>query len=232
MTLEELRSANINPLVAREAHEQATKRLADVLETKKAYEQKAFALFSGFLTVTLGFIAGGVALTKDGAIGGMALALWVAGVVSGVGALFLMLALLDKAYGAVASDPKMWLLRDIIDGPDERLALMLAYVTYYHQERIDKSVEANAGKAIWIRRAIVAGFLTPIALIASILVEAKSSVRAPSSASHASQAAPRAAAVATKGTVSQTNAASHGSMFGSRSAATNQIATNSEGRAP
>jgi len=47
MTLEEIERSQVNLDIAREAFDQASKRLADMLDTKKAFEQKAFTLFSG-----------------------------------------------------------------------------------------------------------------------------------------------------------------------------------------
>jgi hypothetical protein len=65
MTLEEIERSNVNKEVAREAYEQATKRLVDTLETKKSYEQKAFTLFNAYLTITLALFGVGGALYKD-----------------------------------------------------------------------------------------------------------------------------------------------------------------------
>ena len=171
MSLEEIRVATINPLVAREAYDQASRRLEDILDTKKAYEQKAFTLFSGYLTVTLALLGVAGAVFKDAHhLTHLVVSLWLTGGVFGIGAVFLMLALLDKGYGAAGSDPQMWLTKDTIDGPDERLSLMLAYVAYHHQERIDTSIKANEAKAFLIRCAIVAGVAAPILLCCSLLI--------------------------------------------------------------
>ena len=164
MTLDEIRTAEINPQIAREAYSQASMRLGDILETKKSYEQKAFTLFSGYLTVTLAlFGVGGTIFSHDGP-NQTVLAFAVAGIIFAIGAMCLVVALLDADYGAVASDPDMWLRKDTIDGPDSRLGLMLAYITFYHQERIDMSVESNLNKARWIRRAIFCGIAAPVSL--------------------------------------------------------------------
>lgn len=171
MTLQDLQHADINPLVAREAYDQASRRLEDILDTKKAFEQKAFTLFSGYLTVTIAVVGIGGAVFKDHGVTHLVVSLWLSGLLFGIGALFLMLALLDKGYGTMASDPSMWLTKDTIDGPDSRLPLMLAYVTYYHQERIDRSITANDTKARWIRWAIIMGFVAPFALVASLLIQ-------------------------------------------------------------
>jgi hypothetical protein len=62
MTLAELQNAEINPLIAREAYDHAAKRLADALDTKKAFEQKAFTLFGGYLTISLALLGAGSAV--------------------------------------------------------------------------------------------------------------------------------------------------------------------------
>ncbi|MGH6847436.1 MAG: hypothetical protein ACREC0_08345 [Methylocella sp.] len=126
MTLEEIRAAAINPVVAREAYDQTSKRLADVLDTKKTYEQKAFTLFNGYVAVSLGlFGVGGAVFTHYG-ISKLVLPFWCSGAFFVTGALLFVLALLDAKYGAVASSPDMWLSKGIIDGKDEIVPLMLA----------------------------------------------------------------------------------------------------------
>jgi hypothetical protein len=47
MTLEEIERSQVNLDIAREAFDQASKRLADMLDTKKAFEQKAFTCSVG-----------------------------------------------------------------------------------------------------------------------------------------------------------------------------------------
>jgi hypothetical protein len=42
-----------------------------------------------------------------------------------IGAVFFILALMDKAYGALASDPDMWLNEGTIDGDDSIVPPML-----------------------------------------------------------------------------------------------------------
>ena len=43
MTLDEIRTTKINGVIAREAHDQASRRLDDVLQANKNFEQKAMA---------------------------------------------------------------------------------------------------------------------------------------------------------------------------------------------
>lgn len=165
LTLEEIERSTVNKEVAREAYDQATKRLMDALETKKSYEQKAFTLFNAYLTISLALFGVGGALYKDDGFAFPVIAFWVCGGIFVCGAVFFVLALMDNCYGALASSPDMWLNRGTIDGDDTVLPRMLAYVTYYHQERIDQSTATNAKKARHIRYGILLGIAAPIVLL-------------------------------------------------------------------
>lgn len=116
LTLEEIERATVNKEVAREAYDQATKRLTDALETKKNYEQKAFTLFNAYLTISLALFSVGGALYKDDGFAFPVIAFWVCGGIFVFGAAFFVLALMDDRYGALASNPDMWLNRGTIDG--------------------------------------------------------------------------------------------------------------------
>ena len=169
MTLAEIESARVNPDVAREAYDQAAKRLADTLDTKKAYEQKAFTLFNAFLTLSLALFGTGGALYKDWGLDYTILSIWITAGLLVAGASCFVMALMDEMYGAIASSPDMWLNPGTIDGDDTVLPRMLAYVTYYHQERIDTSTKANNRKADLIRSGIFIGLAAPL-LIATLFV--------------------------------------------------------------
>jgi hypothetical protein len=65
MTLDEIERSQVNLDIAREAFDQASKRLADMLDTKKAFEQKAFTLFSGYLTLSIALFGVAATLYKD-----------------------------------------------------------------------------------------------------------------------------------------------------------------------
>lgn len=170
LTLEEIRYSKINPTVAREAYVQADRRLADVLDTKKAFEQKAFTLFNAYIAISLALLGVAGTIYKSGAVPGQAWPLVVVGLIFVVGASLFVVALLDQGYGALASDPDMWLNKGTIDGEDSVLPLMLAYITFYHKDRISKSVEANNAKARLIRCGIFVGAIAPVILIALMII--------------------------------------------------------------
>lgn len=158
MTLEELRKSQINPDVAREAYEQASQRLGDVIAIKDAFEQKASGLFSSYVTVA-------IALFSAGGLTGHASTFGVAGAFYVAGAGLFAWALRDAAYGVRASDPELWLTKGVIDGNERALPSMLAYIAFHHQKRITTSQHANGRKATLIRLGVMLGLLGPVALL-------------------------------------------------------------------
>ena len=170
MTLEEIRNAKINPIIAREAHDQSAKRLSDLLEVKNTFEQKAFILFNGYITATLALFGVAGAIFNTHGLTSLVAALGITGICFTIGAIFFVLALIDKTYGTLGSSPDMWLESGKIDGPDSVLPLMLAYITFYYQERINVSRNSNAKKAIRIRTGIILGAIAPFALLATFFI--------------------------------------------------------------
>jgi len=176
MTLTDIQNANINKDVAREAYEQSTKRLDDLLDTKASHEQKAFALLAGSLTLGIAlFGLVGFAISVTTPSGGVIPAFlvtpfMVAGTMLIVAAVFYVVALWDRDYGARGSDPAMWLCSGTIDGGDSAMAAMLAYVAFHNQQRIDVSRGSNKEKRDWIRAGIVVDLLAPAFLAIWFLV--------------------------------------------------------------
>ncbi len=162
MTLAQLQAANVNPVIAREAYEHADKRLADTLATKLVFEQKAFTLFAGYLTISLALFGAGGAVYGSAQVQHLAVPFWATGLAYVAGAVLFALALIDQDYGALASHPDMWLNAGTIDGPDTVLPTMLAYITFYPQGRIDTSVASNREKARRIKAGIYAGIIGPV----------------------------------------------------------------------
>lgn len=161
LSLAELQASDINPEIAREAYLQAEKRLADMLETKRSFEQKAFTLFGAYTTISFALMAAAGSMFKDGGLSRMVLALGASGLVLLAGAVLFVLALHDRGHGALGSNPEMWLCRDTIDGRAAALPLMLAYLTFHHQDRIKASINSNAAMAALIRWGIYTGVSAP-----------------------------------------------------------------------
>ena len=169
MTLAEIRDAKISLPICREAYEQASVRLADILGTKNAFEQKAYTLFSAYITLTLALIGAAGAISTNGDLKALTIAFGLAGAAFAFGAVCFVISLLSDRYGAAGSDPTMWLVEGPIAGGDDELARMLAYITFHHQNRINRGIEANQSKAWWIKAGIILGASAPF-LLAAVLV--------------------------------------------------------------
>ena len=76
-------------------------------------------------------------------------------------------ALKTGRYAAVGSTPEMWLNRGTIDGGDNALPAMFAYVTFHHSERIRLSEQSNERKARYISAGIISG---PVAALVFLVL--------------------------------------------------------------
>jgi hypothetical protein len=165
MTLEELQSSTINAAVAREAYTQVDRYLLDILATRSSFEQKSTTLMSAFITISLALFGIGGAIFQKNALDATELPFFVAGFFFLLGAGCFIVALKVGTYAAVGSTPEMWLNEGVIDGPDNAVDQMLAYLTYYHRERIEISVTGNKLKAKWIDAGIILGAIGPVAFV-------------------------------------------------------------------
>ncbi len=168
MTLEQIQAANLNPRIVEEAHNQAEKRLLDVLETKKNHEQKAFILLNAYLTLALAILGVAGSIYKSVPSDNQWIPFFIAGILLITGSVLFSISLTDKNYGSVGSNPDMWLNQGIIDSTNEQhLYVMLAYITFHYQNRIEVSIKSNDAKTKLIRFGMYAGIFAPVALIIS-----------------------------------------------------------------
>jgi hypothetical protein len=166
LTLEELQQSRINPDVAREAYIQVDRHLNDILEVRKSFEQKAATLLGAYITVSVALFGIGGAIFKDV---GMAPKVWpffAAGLIFIAGASCFIFALKAGSYAGIGSTPEMWLNRGTIDGGENALPAMLAYITYHHHSRIALSLKSNRKKARWISAGIYLGPIAPLVFMA------------------------------------------------------------------
>lgn len=171
LSLEELQQLTINDKIVREAFAQAQKRLEDTLETKKAFEQKATTLLGAYVTISLALSGAGVAIFNNPTIVQHRWPIWLASALLVLGAFCFVGALWDARYGALGSDPEMWLRDGTINATeDTALPSMLAFITYHHKKRISEGVRSNEIKARLIRAGVVLGALAPLALLALFAV--------------------------------------------------------------
>ena len=162
LSLEKLKAAKVNEAVAREAYNQVDRYLTDILATRNLYDQKATALMSAFITISLALFGIGGAIFQKNASDATDIPFFAAGFIFLMGAGCFIAALKSGTYAAVGSTPEMWLNSGVIDGPKNAVAQMLAYLTYYHAERIEMSVSGNKLKSRLIGAGIVVGAVGPL----------------------------------------------------------------------
>jgi hypothetical protein len=68
LDLEKLKSAKVNEAVAREAYNQVDRYLLDILATRNSFDQKATALMSAFITISLVLFGIGGAIFQKNAM--------------------------------------------------------------------------------------------------------------------------------------------------------------------
>ena len=165
LTLDELQATNINSAVAREAYTQVDRHLLDILEVRKSFEQKAATLMGAYITISVALFGIGGAIFKDAGAAAKVWPFFGAGLVFIVGAWCFIAALKSGQYAAVGSTPEMWLNRGTIDGSDNAVAAMLAYITFHHRDRIAISIKGNKRKAMWIDIGIYLGPIAPVVFL-------------------------------------------------------------------
>jgi hypothetical protein len=170
LTPSEMQNVKINPLVAKEAYDQAEKRLNDIAEARRSIEQKATALFSAYVTISLALLGVGGAILKNPSLL-HALPFLVSGFVFMIGACFFVISLRSRVYGAIGSLPEMWLKHGTIDGGENAVSAMQAYLTYYCHQRIVDGMKSNSQKVKWLHWGMWSGIVAAVAFfIISFLV--------------------------------------------------------------
>jgi hypothetical protein len=170
LTLEELRSSNVDFDIAKEALAQSEKRLGDALDAKKAVEQKATVLFGAYVTIMLALFGAGAALAKDAHLMAPALPFFVTGTIFLIGALSFANVFKGAEYGNLGSEPSMWLQSGRIDGDKQAFARMLAYLAHHHANRISVSYASNDRKTASLHFGMVMGIVGGLVLLLTIVV--------------------------------------------------------------
>jgi len=170
LTLEELKSSNVDFDIAKEALSQSEKRLVDALDAKKMVEQKATVLFGAYVTIMLALFGVGAALAKDAHLMVPALPFFVTGVIFMVGALYFANVFKGAEYGNLGSEPSMWLQSGRIDGDKQEFARMLAYLAHHHAHRISISYTSNEGKTISLHFGMLMGVVGGLVLLLTMVI--------------------------------------------------------------
>jgi hypothetical protein len=165
LTLAELQASQINSTVAREAYNQVDRHLVDILDVRKSFEQKAATLMGAYITLSVALFGIGGALFKDAGAWAKVLPFFGAGLIFVCGAWCFIVALKSGHYAALGSTPEMWLNRGTIDGDDNAMSAMLAYLTFHYSERIAICIRGNKRKARWIDAGIFLGPIAPIVFL-------------------------------------------------------------------
>jgi hypothetical protein len=175
LTLDELQASTIQADVAKEAYAQVEKRLSDLLETKKSFETRAASLLTGFTTLALALAgAGGTFFTSqplvDHAPKGLPWAFFLAAIPLLLAAWSMLIALYPTLYGNLGTSPEVWLVRDVIDAPDNVVPPMQAYMVFHMNQRITDAEKANNKKAKHIIEGAFLATLSPLVLAGGILL--------------------------------------------------------------
>jgi hypothetical protein len=164
LTLEELRSTEVHFGTAKEALAQAEKRLGDALDVKKTVEQKATVLFGAYVTLSIALFGLATTMARDGTFAKLAWPFFIAGAVLVIGGVMFAHVFRSANYGNMGSEPSMWLQAGRIDGGEQELARMLAYLAYHHAARIEASYASNADKSWYLHTGMIIGLVAAAAL--------------------------------------------------------------------
>jgi hypothetical protein len=80
-----------------------------MLDTRKHLSKKAFTLFSGYLTLSIALFGVAAAIYRGHGLSFTVVSFVIIVLTLIAGAICFVFALMDEKYGAVASDPNMWL---------------------------------------------------------------------------------------------------------------------------
>ena len=160
LTESELAARTINAEVAREAFLQADVMLIDVLDNRKALEQRAFILLAGYLPYT------GSIIPAAAASWGAKAAL----IAAALGIVLLLASFRGMTYPARGTSPRAWINAGIIDGSESALAHTHAHLARQMADRIDLGIKANGSKLRLINAALACGAASIVVLAASRVI--------------------------------------------------------------
>jgi hypothetical protein len=159
-----------NADVAKEAFSQGERRLADILDTKKAIEQKATSMFSAYVTISLAVSGVGATILRDPIRAENAWPFFGSAGLFVIGAFFFMSALKGANYGTLGSSPTIWLRAGVIDAPKDgdEPARTLAQLAHGFEAHINSGISANDKKYASIHWGMKLGLVGVVAFAASL----------------------------------------------------------------
>jgi hypothetical protein len=163
ITPDELLSSELNLATVREAALQVDKRLADLLDTKKTFDQRAMSLLGPSVSLALA-LAGASGLAARDTHPEIVAALVASSICMTLAAVACVLSLQVRNYGAQGTDPAHWLRLGTLTGGDVDLARTLAEVIWHHRKRISDSGDSNDSKRRWLTCAMCLAIAAPVVL--------------------------------------------------------------------
>ena len=159
----------LNPEVAKEALVQTEKRLADVLDVRKSTEQKAQALFTAYVTLSIALFGIGGALVREVATRPIGWPFLAAGMFLLLGGGVLVFTQKGAEYGYLGTAPVVWLQAGTIDGGEQALPLVLASTVLDHEKRINGSLVSNRRKRVMMYAGMVCGLVAATTLATGLI---------------------------------------------------------------
>jgi hypothetical protein len=146
LTAQELEKLKLNEQFAREVLSQAEKRLADLIDAKKALDTKATALFAAYITLATATSGVGLTMLHNPSLEEKALPFFVASGCFAAGAIIFIMFLKPGKFGYMGTTPKMWFTEEWVSAEGDSIAYMLAYTAIYYQKRIDNNTKAISAR--------------------------------------------------------------------------------------
>lgn len=166
LTLGEIQKSKVSLPIIREALNQVEKMVQDIIRKKETVNQKSFVLFNAYFTILIGLVSASYVVFDKGYSGlfGFVFPLSSFFLVSLV---FLLMSLRCGYFGTLGSRPGFWLTKDVIEGNENTLAIMLAYLTHTYENAITISVKSNETKIVMQHAGL---YLSVFGVISSPLV--------------------------------------------------------------
>jgi hypothetical protein len=168
MTLEEIQNApNISLALMQEGIRQAEMRLQDALTTKKQLECKLYFLMAYYVT-TIGIVSYLYSLPI--------FSHWTSALAIIAGLFIIAIlqafnALKGMPYGTLGRYPDTWLQESSLGQDEHGRALLLAYVLFGYQKRIEDSDKSNDEKTKWGEWSIFTGWCAYIGFLTVLLLQ-------------------------------------------------------------
>lgn len=146
---------NLNECAIKYYLEAAEKRMADILNTKKELEQKAFVLFAGYIAAAFALFGLAERIVD--------LSYWFIGSAFFfcIGVVMLFLVINTRKYGTVGRNPEDWLDSSVyLTVKRKYMAHIYAYMLHDYIDDIEISKRSNEIKVFYLNIAVALGLLS------------------------------------------------------------------------